>query len=102
MDTFGDLIRIARESKGLFLRQVAASVDIDQAIISKFERGERKPTKDQVEKFANFYNLSKKDLLTSWLSDKIAYSILDEDNAEEVLKAAEEKVKYLKTMQNGK
>ena len=55
MDSFGDLIRIARENKGLFLRQVAASVDIDQAIISKFERGERKPTKEQVEKFADFY-----------------------------------------------
>ena len=102
MDTFGDLIRIARESKGLFLRQVAASVDIDQAIISKFERGERKPTKEQVKKFADFYEIDKKQLVTSWLSDKIAYSILDEENAEEALKVAEKKVKYLKTMQNGK
>lgn len=102
MDSFGDLIRIARESKGLFLRQVAASVDIDQAIISKFERGERKPTKEQVEKFADFYEIDKRQLVTSWLSDKIAYSILDEENAEEALKVAEEKVKYLKTMQNGK
>ncbi|MCK9437442.1 MAG: helix-turn-helix domain-containing protein [Synergistaceae bacterium] len=102
MDSFGDLIRIARESKGLFLRQVAASVEIDQAIISKFERGERKPTKEQVEKFADFYEIDKKQLVTSWLSDKIAYSIIDEENAEEALKVAEEKVKYLKTMQNGK
>lgn len=54
MNSFADLIRIARENKGLFLRQVAASVEIDQAIISKFERGERKPTKEQVEKFAEF------------------------------------------------
>jgi ribosome-binding protein aMBF1 (putative translation factor) len=102
MDSFGDLIRMAREGKGLFLRQVAASVDIDQAIISKFERGERKPTKEQVEKFADFYQIDKKQLVTSWLSDKIAYSILDEENAEEALKVAEEKVKYLKMMQNGK
>jgi len=102
MDSFGDLIRIARESKGLFLRQVAASVEIDQAIISKFERGERKPNKEQVEKFADFYEIDKRQLVTSWLSDKIAYSILDEENAEEALKVAEEKIKYLKTMQNGK
>ncbi len=102
MDTFADLIRIARESKGLFLRQVAASMDIDQAIISKFERGERKPTKDQVEKFAEFYELDKNYLITSWLSDKIAYSIIDEENAEDALKVAEEKVKYLKTIQHGK
>ena len=102
MDSFGEIIRLARENKGLFLRQVAASVDIDQAIISKFERGERKPTKEQVERFAFFFELDKTQLITTWLSDKIAYSIFEEDNAEEVLRVAEEKVKYLKTIQNGK
>jgi len=102
MNTFADLIRIAREEKGLFLRQVAASMDIDQAIISKFERGERKPTKEQVEKFAEFYNLDKNQLVTSWLSDKLASYVLDEENGEEALKVAEEKVKYLKTIQHGK
>ena len=54
MNTFADLIRIAREEKGLFLRQVAASMDIDQAIISKFERGERKPTKEQLRDLLSF------------------------------------------------
>ena len=102
METLGQILKTKRETKGLLLRQVAASVDIDQAIISKFERGERKPTKEQVEKFADFYEIDKRQLVTSWLSDKIAYSILDEENAEEALKVAEEKVKYLKTMQNGK
>lgn len=102
MDTFGDLIRIAREDKSLFLRQVAASMDIDQAIISKFERGNRSPTKEQVEKFAEFYGLDKNQLITAWLSDKIAYSVLGEDNAEEALKVAEAKVKYLKTIHNGR
>lgn len=102
METFADSIRIAREEKGFFLRQVAASMDIDQAIISKFERGERKPTKEQVEKFAEFYNLDKNQLITTWLSDKIAYYVLDEENGEQALKVAEEKVKYLKTIQHGK
>ena len=46
------MIARAREEKGLFLRQVAAEMEIDQAIISKFERGDRKPTKEQVLKFA--------------------------------------------------
>ena len=32
MSNFGDLIRIAREEKGLFLRQVAAELGIDQEI----------------------------------------------------------------------
>ena len=86
METFGDIIRIAREKEGLILRQVASALDIDQAIISKFERGERKPSKEQVEKFAEFYKLDKNKLITSWLSDQIANTILYEENIEEELK----------------
>ena len=102
METFGDIIRTERENKRLILRQVASALDIDQAIVSKFERGERKPSKEQVEKFAEYYNLDKSKLITSWLSDQIANTILYEDNIEEVLKVAEEKALYLKTIHDGK
>jgi len=102
METFGEIIKSERESKGFILRQVASELDIDQAIISKFERGERKPSKEQVEKFARFYNLDKNKLITSWLSDKIANEILYEINISELLKVAEEKAMYLKTIQDGK
>lgn len=102
METFGDIIKTERESKSLLLRQVASALEIDQAIISKFERGERKPTKEQVEKFAEFYDLDKNKLITSWLSDQIANTILYEENISEVLKVAEEKALYLKTIQDGK
>jgi len=89
MNTFGDLIRLARENKGLFLRQVAAELDIDQAIISKFERNERKPTKEQVLKFAKFYKLDKDELLVAWLSDRVVDDLQDENLADKALKAAE-------------
>ena len=102
METFGDIIKNKRESKGLILRQVASALDIDQAIVSKFERGERKPSKEQVEKFAEFYNLDKNKLITSWLSDQIANTILYEENIGEVLKVAEEKAIYLKTIHDGR
>lgn len=102
METFGDIIKTERESKSLLLRQVASALEIDQAIISKFERGERKPTKEQVEKFAEFYNIDKNKLITSWLSDQIANTILYEENIGEVLKVAEEKALYLKTIHHGK
>ena len=100
METFGNIIKTERESKGLLLRQVASALEIDQAIVSKFERGERKPTKEQVEKFAEFYNLDKNNLMINWLSDKIANTIFQEDNIKEVLKVAEEKAIYLKNIQN--
>jgi ribosome-binding protein aMBF1 (putative translation factor) len=96
MNTFGDLIRSAREDKGLFLRQVAAELDIDQAIISKFERSERKPTKEQVLKFARFYGLDKDEVIIAWLSDKVVYDLQDEYLAGKALKAAEEKIKNKK------
>ena len=102
METFGDIIKTERESKSLLLRQVASALEIDQAIISKFERGERKATKKQVEKSAEFYDLDKHKLITSWLSDQIANTILYEENIGEVLKVAEEKALYLKTIHDGK
>jgi HTH-type transcriptional regulator, competence development regulator len=102
METFGDIIKNEREKKGLLLRQVASALEIDQAIVSKFERGERKPTKEQVEKFAEYYNLDKNNLVTSWLSDKIANTIFYEENIGEVLKVAEEKAIYLKTIHDGR
>lgn len=98
MKTFGETIRTSRESKGLFLRQVAAAMDIDQALISKFEKGDRKPSKEQVEKFAAFFGINKDELITIWLSDKIIYTIQGEKNAEQALKVAEQKIKYLKTI----
>jgi HTH-type transcriptional regulator, competence development regulator len=95
METFGDKIRIAREKNSLFLRQVAAEMEIDQAIISKFERCERIPTREKVLKFAKFYKLNKDELLVAWLSDKVTYELGDESLACEALKVAEEKIKYV-------
>jgi HTH-type transcriptional regulator, competence development regulator len=96
MTSFGDLIRKAREEKGLILRQISAEVDIDQAIISKFERGERKPTKDQVLKFAKVLKIEEDKLMIAWLSDKVIYELQDEPLAIEALKVAEEIIQYKK------
>jgi transcriptional regulator with XRE-family HTH domain len=97
METIGQIIRAKRESLGLLLRQVASYLDIDQAILSKIERNERKPTKDNIIKLAEILKLDKEDLLIQFMSEKIAYEIADEDCASKVLKAAEKKVKYIKS-----
>lgn len=97
METVGQIIRAKRESLGLLLRQVASYLDIDQAILSKIERNERKPTKDNIVKLAEILKLDKEDLLVQFMSEKIAYEIADEACASKVLKVAEQKVKYLKS-----
>ena len=97
METVGQIIRAKRESLGLLLRQVASYLDIDQAILSKIERNERKPTRDNIIKLAEILNLDKEDLLVQFISEKIAYEIAYEDCASKVLEVAEQKVKYLKS-----
>ncbi len=97
MKTVGQIIRTKRETLGLLLRQVSAYADIDQAILSKIERNERKPTKDLILKIAEILQLDKQELLVQFMSDKIAYEIADEDCASRVLKVAEEKIEYIKS-----
>jgi len=94
MKTFAEILRTEREKQGFYLRQVAAALEIDQAIISKFEKGDRKPSKEQVIKLAYFFGIDKDELITLWLSDKILYTIQGEKNAENALKLAEQRIKY--------
>lgn len=95
-ETIGEKLRHIREEKELPLRKVAALLDIDVAILSKMERGERRITKEVVLKLADIYNYNADDLLVSFLSDKILYEIQDEDLGIEALKVAEERAKYIK------
>lgn len=48
METLGQWLKATREAKGLLLRQVAAYLDIDQAILSKIEKSSRKPGRDHI------------------------------------------------------
>lgn len=96
MDSLGDKIRKLRESRELPLRKVAAFLDIDQAILSKIERGQRKPTREQVLKLADYFKLKQNDLLLEWLSDKLVYELEDESGALKALQIAEAKIKYRK------
>lgn len=94
MDGFGQKIRSLRESQELLLRQVAAAIEIDQALLSKIERSERIATRNQVKALATFFEIDERELLTLWLGEKIAYEIRDEDIANDALKVAEEQLKY--------
>ena len=95
MDGLGETIRKLREEKGLPLRTVSAYLDIDQAILSKIERGQRNASREQVIKLADFFKVKEDDLLVFWLSDKLVYEVADEEIALKALKVAEEKVKYM-------
>lgn len=100
LKTLGQILKAARESEHLLLRQVAAAVNTDTAMISKFEKGERKPTREQIGLLAKALMLDEKELLISYLSDKVAFDLAGEDVAKEALKAAEKKLDILKKKQD--
>jgi len=93
--SIGELLRKKREEKGLLLRQVAAKLDIDTAILSKIERSERKASKEQIIKLSEILDLKEEDLLVQYLSEKILYEIKDEELGQKALKVAEQKMKYI-------
>lgn len=95
MENFGNTIRKLREEKKLPLRKVAAYLDIDQAILSKIERGQRFASREQVLKIAAFFHVEESSLLVAWLSDKLVTEVANEDFALKALQAAEQKVDYL-------
>lgn len=100
--SFGEHLRNLREEAGLTLKFVSDQINIDTSLLAKIERNERPPTKLVIKQVADFFKVDEKELQNDFLSDQIAYKILDEEADLSILKVAEEKVKYLKTIHNGK
>jgi len=96
MATFGEQIRLLREEAKLSLREVAEQIGIDTSLLGKIERNDRQPTKEQIKLVAKFFNLDEKDLMKEFLSDQIAYKIMEEEADIDTLKVAEKKIQYLK------
>lgn len=99
--TFGEQIRQLREAEGSTLREVSSKIEIDPSLLAKIERNQRLPTKFLITKLAAYFQVSKKELSDSFLSDQIAYKILDEEADLDILKVAEAKVVYIKKLRNG-
>jgi transcriptional regulator with XRE-family HTH domain len=100
MKNIGDTLRALRESKGLLLREVGAELSLDPTLLSKIERNDRMPTKDQVKALSKFYKDKKNEVLIAWLSDKLVYELQDEDLGLVAMKVAEKKIEYLKTQKS--
>lgn len=74
-----NLLKNAREQKGIKTRELAQMMQIDQALISKFENGTRKPTREQVKKLAQALSIDFDTLMIAWLKEKILYEIGSDD-----------------------
>ncbi len=95
-ESFGEHIKKLREEHRLPLRKVASVLDLDPSTLSKIERGERSANKDMLPILAELFDEKEKELSLILFSDKVAYQLIEEDNSDEILKVAEEKIQYLK------
>ena len=96
------LLKNAREQKGLKTREVAQLLGIDQALISKFESGTRKPTREQVIKLASLLEIDLETIMVAWLKEKILYEIGHDEFALKALLVAEQEIRYLSKPDNKK
>lgn len=88
------LLKNAREQKGIKTRELAQLLGIDQALISKFENGSRKPTREQISKLAASLDINFEELMIAWLKEKILYEIGNDDLALKAMQLAEQEIKY--------
>ena len=81
----GDKIRELREQDNILLRHLAAQLDIDTAMLSKMERGDRFFRREDIMALAKIFKRSEEELLTLWLADKILKTINEEEYKEQAL-----------------
>jgi len=86
------LLRNAREKKGLKTREVAELLQIDQALISKFESGQRNPTRKQVLQLAELLEIDTETIVVLWLKEKILRDIEGEPLGIKALAAAQTEI----------
>ncbi len=92
--SFGEYIRKLREERNLPLRKIAAELDIDTSTLGKIEKNERNANKQIIEKLSEIFQVNKSELNVHYISDRITYQLLDEEDGIEILKVAEQKIKY--------
>jgi len=94
METLGEVIRKLRTSKGLLIREVAADLQIDSSLLSRIERGDKRPTREQVVRLAAILDADENELMISYLSDRVVYELRGEKLALKAMQAAEKKISY--------
>src|SRR6218665_982407 len=86
------VLKNAREQKGFTTRQVSETLGIDQALISKFENGLRRPTENQLRALSTLLHVYLESLMIAWLKEKILDTIGDNAFGLQALKAVEQEI----------
>jgi transcriptional regulator with XRE-family HTH domain len=68
---FGNRLKSLRSERQETLHKVAVGTDIDMTLLSKFERRERMPTNEQLEKIARYFGIDLMRLTVELTAEKI-------------------------------
>jgi transcriptional regulator with XRE-family HTH domain len=91
---FTERIRELREERQIPQRKMAAALDIDTATYCKYEKGERRPKREQVVIIAKLLQTDEKELLILWLADQVVAVVANErEIADKVLDIVKENIK---------
>lgn len=74
MPAFGEIIRTLRLKQNVPLRVIAAAVEIDSTLLSRFELGERFPTDEQLKRFADYFHIPLEEFAAQLIADRIIAS----------------------------
>lgn len=92
--SIGQLLKSLRLDKGWILRELSVKTSLDPTLLSKIERDERLPTKEQIKTFCKVYRGKREAIMLAYLSDKILQEVEDEKLALQAMVVAEEKMRY--------
>lgn len=87
---FLDRLKQLREERNIPQRELAYLLNVDTPMYSRFERGERKVKREQVEALAKFYNDD--NLLALWAADKVYNVLVEEKEPQKVLSIVSEQI----------
>jgi transcriptional regulator with XRE-family HTH domain len=78
---FGDWLRQMREAKGALQRDVAAAADMDVAVLSKIELGQRLATEDQARNLARFFGVNENEAQARRMVEKFRQEAAENPDA---------------------
>ncbi len=97
-ETFGSYIKDLRTSNNLTLTQLAAKLDLDSANLSKIENGKRDFDEKRLERLSKTFAIDFDFIKTKYFGEQIAIKLYEYECSEKVLIVAEERIKYLRSV----
>ena len=98
--TFGEFIRDLRLKNGMTLTQLGAKLGLDSANLSKIENSKRDFDQKRLPLLAEIFGLNLSDVQEEFVTSQLANQIYELNCSNHLLKVAEEKAIYRKTIKN--